>query len=61
MGFPGGSAGEESACTEGGPGDVGLIPGLGRSHGGGKRQPILVFLPGKSHGPRILANSSPKC
>ena len=27
-GFPGGSAGEESACNEG---DLGLIPGLGRS------------------------------
>ena len=28
MGFPGGSAGEESSCSSG---DVGLIPGLGRS------------------------------
>ena len=30
MGFPCGSAGKESACNEG---DVGLIPGLGRSPG----------------------------
>ena len=32
-GFPGGSAGEEAACNEG---DLGLIPGLGRSPGEGK-------------------------
>ena len=32
MGFPGGSAGKESACNVG---DLGLIPGLGRSPGGG--------------------------
>ena len=30
MGFPGGSAGKESACNAG---DLGLIPGLGRSPG----------------------------
>ena len=33
MGFPGGSAGKESACN---PGDLGSIPGLGRSPGEGK-------------------------
>ena len=33
MGFPGGSAGKESACN---PGDLGLIPGLGASPGEGK-------------------------
>ena len=33
MGFPGGSAGKESACNAG---DLGLIPGLGRSLGEGK-------------------------
>ena len=32
MGFPGGSAGKESACNEE---DPGLIPGLGRSTGEG--------------------------
>ena len=32
MGFPGGSAGKESACNVGEPG---LIPGWGRSPGGG--------------------------
>ena len=32
MGFPGGSDGKESACNAG---DLGLIPGLGGSPGGG--------------------------
>ena len=32
-GFPGGSAGKESTCNVG---DLGLIPGLGRSPGEGK-------------------------
>ena len=31
MGFPGGPDGKESACNVG---DLGLIPGLGRSPGG---------------------------
>ena len=33
MGFPGGSSGKDSACNVG---DLGLIPGLGRSPGEGK-------------------------
>ena len=37
MGFPGGSTGKESACNEG---DLGLIPGLGRSPGEGKGYPL---------------------
>ena len=37
MGFPGGSAGEESACNAG---DLGSIPGLGRSPGEGKGYPL---------------------
>ena len=36
MGFLCGSAGEESACNAG---DLGLIPGLGRSPGEGKGYP----------------------
>jgi len=32
LGFPGGSDGKESACNAG---DLGSIPGLGRSPGGG--------------------------
>ena len=37
MGFPGGSAGKESACNVG---DLGLIPGLGRSPGERKGYPF---------------------
>ena len=36
-GFPGGSAGKESACSAG---DLDSIPGLGRSPGGGKGCPL---------------------
>ena len=36
MDFPGGSDGKESACTVG---DLGSIPGLGRSAGEGKGHP----------------------
>ena len=35
--------------------DAGLIPGSGRSPGGGHGQPTPVFLPGESHGQRSLA------
>ena len=38
LGFPCGSAGKESACNAG---DLGLIPGLGRSPGEGKGYPLL--------------------
>ena len=37
LGFPGGSAGKESARDAG---DLGLIPGLGRSPGEGKGYPL---------------------
>ena len=37
LGFLCGSAGKESTCSEG---DLGLIPGLGRSPGEGKGYPI---------------------
>ena len=37
LGFPGGSDGKESACNVG---DVGLIPGLGRSSGEGNGSPL---------------------
>ena len=39
---------------------MGLIPGLGRSHGGKKWQPTPVFLPGESHGQRSLVGYSPQ-
>ena len=37
MGFPGGSDGEESACSAG---DLGSIPGLGRSPGERNGNPL---------------------
>ena len=37
LGFPGGSVGKESACNAG---DLGSIPGLGRSPGEGKEYPL---------------------
>ena len=37
LGFPGGSAGKESTCNKG---DLGLIPGLGRSPGEGNSYPL---------------------
>ena len=44
QGFPGGSAGKESACNAG---DLGLIPGLGRSPGKKEWLPTPVFWPGE--------------
>ena len=55
MGFPGGSDGKESACSVG---DLGSIPGLGRSPGGAW-QPTPVLSPGESRGQRSLADYSP--
>jgi len=40
MGFPDGSAGKESACNAGVIGDMGSIPELGRSPGGGNGNPL---------------------
>ena len=37
LGFPGGSEGKASACSAG---DLGLIPGLGRSPGEGNGNPL---------------------
>ena len=37
QGFPGGSDGKESACSVG---DLGSMPGLGRSSGGGHGNPL---------------------
>ena len=40
MGFPDGSVGKESVCSAGDTGDVGSIPGLGRSPGEGNNDPL---------------------
>ena len=55
-GFPGGLDGKGSACHVG---DLGSIPGSGRSPGEGNGLPTPVFLPGKSCGQRSLAVYSP--
>ena len=55
-GLPGSSAGKESACNVG---DMGLIPGLGRSPGEGNGN-TPVFLPGEFHGRRSLVSYSPR-
>ena len=47
-GFPGGSAGKESACNAE---DLGPIPGLGRSPGEGKGYALQYSWPGEFHGP----------
>ena len=56
MGFPGSSDGKEYTCNEG---DLGLIPGLGRSPGGGHGNPTPVFLPGEFQGQRNLVGYGP--
>ena len=50
--FPGGSDGKASAYNVG---DLGLIPGWGRSSGEGNGNPLQ---PGKSHGRRSLVGYS---
>ena len=45
MGFSSGSDSKESACNEG---DLGSIPGLGRSPGGGLGNPLQHSCPEKS-------------
>ena len=56
-GFPGGSEVKASACNAG---DLGSIPGSGRSPGEGNGNPLPVFLPGGSHGQRSLVGYSPQ-
>ena len=55
-GFPGGSAGKESACNAG---DLGSIPGLGRSLGGGHGNPLQYSYLENPHGQRSLVGYSP--
>ena len=54
MGFPGGPVSKEST---GNVEDLGLIPGLGRSPGGGHGTP--GFWPEEFHGQRRLVGYSP--
>ena len=56
VGFPGGSDGKKSACNVG---DLGLIPGLGRSPGGEHGNPCQYSCLENHHGQRNLAGYSP--
>ena len=56
MGFLGGSESEESACNVG---DLGLIPGLGRSPGGGHGNPLPYSCLENPCGQRSLKGYSP--
>ena len=51
-GLPWWFSGKESACNSG---DLGSVPGLGRSPGEGNGNPLQVFLPGKFHAQKSLA------
>ena len=55
-GLPGGSDGKESGCNEG---DLGLIPGLGRSPEGGQGHRLQHSCLENPHGQRSLAGYSP--
>ena len=56
MGLPGGSDGKESAFSVG---DLGLIPGLGRSPGEGHGSPLQYSCLNNPHGQRSLVGYSP--
>ena len=57
MGFPGGSDGKESTCNVR---DLGSIPGLGRSPGGGHVNPHQYSCLENPHGQRSQAGYSPR-
>ena len=56
VGFPGSLNGKESACNAG---DLGSIPGLGRSLGGGHGNPLQYSYLENPHGQRSLVGYSP--
>ena len=55
-GFPSGSDGKESACNVG---NLGSIPGLGRSPGEGNDNPLQYSCMENPHGQRSLVGYSP--
>ena len=57
LGLPGGSGSKESACNAG---DLGMIPGLGRSPGGGHGNPLQFSCLENPHGQRNLVGYSPR-
>ena len=58
QGFHGGSDGKEFSCNVG---DLGLIPGLERSPGGGHGNPLQYSYLENPHGQRSLVGYSPWC
>ena len=56
LGFTGGLVGKESTCNEG---ELGSIPGLGRSLGGGNGNPLQYSCLENLHGQKNLAGCSP--
>ena len=56
VGFPGGPVSKESACNAG---DLGLIPGLGGSPGGGNDNPLQYSCLENPHEQRSQAGCSP--
>ena len=56
MGFRGGSDSKESSCNAE---DLGFIPGLGRSPGGGHGKPLRYSCLENPHGQRSLVGYSP--
>ena len=58
-GFPGGTSGKEPACQCRRCKRCGFDPWVGKIPWSRKWQPTLVFLPGKSRGPRGLIGYSP--
>ena len=56
LGFPGSSDGKESTCNVG---DLGSVPGLGRSPGGGHGNPLQYSCLENPHGLRSLVDYSP--
>ena len=56
LGFPGGSDGKESACSAG---DLGSIPGSGRSPGEGNGNPLQYSCLENHHGQRSLVGYNP--
>ena len=55
LGFPGSSVGKESTCNVG---ELGSIPGLGRSPGGGHGNPLYYSCLENPHGQRSLVGYS---
>ena len=56
MGFPGDSPGKECACNVG---DLGSIPELARSPGGGRGNPLQYSCLENPHGQRSLVGYNP--